>query len=46
MANNGLAFLFEQFDRLLLFFDQGVDFGGFVVEGKCRALLCSYALFE
>jgi hypothetical protein len=32
MTDNSLAFFFEQGDQLLLFVDQGVDFGGFVVK--------------
>ncbi len=32
MADHRLAFFFEQGDELLLFVDQGIDFGGFVVE--------------
>jgi hypothetical protein len=31
MANHRLTFFFEQFDQLL-FFNQVVDFGGFMVE--------------
>jgi len=32
MANHRLAFFFEQFNQLLLFFNQVIDFGGFMVE--------------
>ena len=32
MTDHRLSFLLQQLDQLLLLFDQGVDFGGFVVE--------------
>ncbi|MNP70394.1 hypothetical protein D3C76_1666230 [compost metagenome] len=32
MGDHGLALFLEQFDQALLLYDQGVDFGGFVVE--------------
>jgi hypothetical protein len=39
MANYRLTFFFEQFDQLMLFFNQVVDFGGFMVEEF--AIFCS-----
>ena len=32
MGDDGLALFLEQFDQALLLGNQGVDFGGFVVE--------------
>ena len=39
MGDDGLALFLEEFDQALLFFDQGIDFGGFVVEEVSYGIL-------
>ena len=39
MTDHRLSFFFQQPDQGLLFFDQGVDFGGFVIE-EVSMILC------
>ena len=39
VGDDGLALFLEEFDQALLFFDQGIDFGGFVVEEVSYGIL-------